>query len=96
MTKMSNPQMNLVLAAHHRPAKVTPYGSRGEIVLSSRLVPSGEVLCRNGWAIQGSHGWLNVTRAGLIAAGIDMDALAAQAADEAAMEGYWIRGLINV
>ncbi len=75
MTKMSNPQRNLILAAHHRPAKVTPYGSRGEVVLPSRLHFSGEVLRRHGWATQGNHGWLNVTKAGLVAAGVDMDAI---------------------
>lgn len=85
MAKMSNPQMNLILAAHNRPAKVTPYGSRGEVVISSRLFASGEALRRNGWAMQGDHGWLNVTTAGLIAAGVDIEALHAEAATENAL-----------
>jgi hypothetical protein len=76
---MSNPQQNLILASHHRTAKPSPYGSRGEIVLPSRLQASGNVLVRNGWAIQGDHGWLNVTTAGLIAAGVDLDAIHAEA-----------------
>ncbi len=75
MTRMSNPQRNLILAAHNRPARPSPYGSRGEIVLPSRLWHSGDALERNGWARPGNHGWLCVTPAGLRAAGIDLDEL---------------------
>jgi hypothetical protein len=82
MTKMSNPQQNLILAAHHRTAKPSPYGSRGEIVLPARLQSSGAALVRNGWAIPGNFGWLNVTTAGLIAAGVDLDAIHVEALAE--------------
>lgn len=76
---MSNPQRNLILAAHFRPAKPSPYGGRGQIVLPSRLYRSGQVLVANGWALEDDHGWLRVTMAGLVAAGVDMAAAETEA-----------------
>lgn len=73
MTKMSKTQRTAILAAHAAQGE-----QRGRIDAYQR---THEALRRSGWEANGIH----VTRAGLIAAGVDMDALHDDAlmADEA-------------
>lgn len=93
MTKMSEAQQFVILESHNSTGTVAYWG-RGYVHTPRR---TRDALLRRGWIAEGERpGQDRVTVAGLIAAGIDMDAVAAQAALEAAMEGHWIRGLINV
>ncbi len=74
MTKMTGEQRRVVLLAD---SKATP--CRGGITGHPGTV---KVLLREGWAAgSGPLGW-HVTRDGLIAAGLDMDALHAEAMAE--------------
>lgn len=78
---MSKAQRTAILDAYDRGPRgyVRPRSSRTQLALLA-----------NGWMDDENR----PIRAGLIAAGVDMDALAADAAMQAASEGRWIAGLI--
>lgn len=85
MTKMSKAQRTAILMAHaRRAAHATSRPGHGDWVLAPS--PTVEICVRQGWArrVEGILGdnVARVTPAGLIAAGVDMDALHAEAETE--------------
>lgn len=81
MTKMTKTQRTAILEAHNAPTVgVDEYFSRGYVHATR---PTLAVMRRNGWVTEGRYNrQAPVTTAGLIAVGVDMDAIHAKAIAE--------------